>query len=95
MLSLDFLVDGGLPRISAGSASALPFSRPAQRSLHVTACTFAKLPIATLYTEGFNSFVTSTVAPIATGWSDSCRVGFAPTENRRLSTAHSQIRAKG
>ena len=33
---------GGLPRNSGGSASALPFSRPAQRSLHVTACALAK-----------------------------------------------------
>ena len=33
---------GGLPRITGGSASALPFSRPAQRSLHVTACALAK-----------------------------------------------------
>ena len=36
----------------------------------VTACTLAKSPKATLYTEGFNRFVTSSVAPIATGWSD-------------------------
>ena len=28
-----FPADGGLPRITAGSASALPFSRPARRSL--------------------------------------------------------------
>ena len=27
-------------------------------------------------------------APIATGWSDSCRAGFAPAGERRLSTAH-------
>ena len=33
---------GGLPRNSGGSASALPLSRPAQRSLHVTACALAK-----------------------------------------------------
>ena len=30
----------------------------------------------------------STTAPIATGWNDSCRVGIAPTEDRRLCTAH-------
>jgi len=30
---------------------------------------------ATLYIEGSSRFVTSTAAPIATGWSDSCRVG--------------------
>lgn len=33
---------GSLPRFSGGSASALRFSRPAQRSLHVTACILAK-----------------------------------------------------
>ena len=27
-------------------------------------------------------------APTATGWSDSCRAGFAPAEGRRLRTAH-------
>jgi hypothetical protein len=32
-----------------------------------------------LYTEGFSHFVTSMTAPIATGWSESRRVGFAPT----------------
>ncbi len=58
---------------------------------HVTACVLAKSPKATLYTGGFSGFVASTTAPIATGWSDPCRVGFAPlkmcalarrTENR-------------
>ncbi len=42
----------------------------------------------THYIRGFSHFVTSMTAPIASGWSDSCRVGFAPTEKRRLSTAH-------
>jgi hypothetical protein len=30
----------------------------------------AESPKATLRTEGFDGFVTSTAAPIATGWSD-------------------------
>jgi hypothetical protein len=34
-------------------------------------------------------FVTSMTAPVASGWSG-CRVGFAPTGKRRLSTAHTQ-----
>ena len=34
------------------------------------ACTLAEPPRATLYTEGFNRFVTSSIAPIAAGWSD-------------------------
>ncbi len=45
----------------------------------VTACTLALPPyfVARL-TEGFNRFVTSTVAPVASGWSRR-RVGLAPT----------------
>ena len=39
------------------------------------------------FPEGFNRFVTSTVAPVASGWS-TCRVGLAPTGKRRLYTAH-------
>jgi hypothetical protein len=38
--------------------------------------------------EGFDGFVTSTAAPIATGWSDLCRVGLTPTEVPRLFTTH-------
>ena len=39
---------GSLPRFVGGSASALPFSRPAQRSLRVVACTLAEPPKAAL-----------------------------------------------
>src|SRR5690606_20991293 len=35
--------------------------------------------LVSLYTEGFSHFVTSMTAPIATGRSECCRVGFAPT----------------
>jgi hypothetical protein len=52
---------------------------------HVTACVLAESPIVTLSIGGFSGFIASTTAPIATGWSDSCRVGIAPTGNRRLS----------
>src|ERR1700719_1947024 len=51
---------------------------------HVTACTLAKSPLATLYTRGFSSFVASTAALIATGWSEPVpgrvypRCGLAP-----------------
>ncbi len=44
----------------------------------------------TLYTRGFSHFVTSMTAPVASGWSDSCRAGLAPTEERRISTAHTR-----
>ena len=36
----------------------------------VMACTLAKSPFATPYTEGFNGFVASTIASIATGRSE-------------------------
>ena len=85
-----FTCDGGLPRISGGSASTSVFSRPAQRSLTLRpAC--SPSPLQTLYTGGFSRFVASTTAPIATGWSDSCRTGFAPAERQRLCTAHGYI----
>lgn len=54
----------------------------------VMACLLAKSPDVTFYTRGFNRFVTSTIAPVATDWNDSCRAGFAPAEEPRLCTAH-------
>ena len=54
----------------------------------VMACLLAKSPYVTFYTRGFNRFVTSTIAPVATDWNDSCRAGFAPAEEPRLCTAH-------
>ena len=57
---------------------------------HVTACTLAESPKVTRYIEGFSYFVTSITAPIASGWSENCRVGLSPTGKRRLSTAHTQ-----
>ena len=37
---------------------------------HVTACRLAVSPERYIFLEGFDGFVTSTAAPIATGWSD-------------------------
>jgi hypothetical protein len=48
----------------------------------------AKFLYRTCYIKGFSRCVTSTTAPIASGWSESCRVGFAPTGKQRLDTAH-------
>jgi hypothetical protein len=90
-----YLSDGGLPRFHGGSAPTLRLSRPARRSLHVTACLLAESPEATLCIEGFGGFVASTAAPIATGWSDlSCRAGVTPAEDPRLFTAHAKICSK-
>ena len=55
----------------------------------VTTCLRAASPERHIGLEGSDGFVTSTAAPIATGWSDPvCRVGIAPTEDPRLVTAH-------
>ncbi len=48
-----FPASGSLPRIRAGSASASPFSRPAQRSLRVAARMAAAPPRRAFYLECF------------------------------------------
>jgi hypothetical protein len=57
------------PRFAAGQLLHHPFR--GLHSVHICyglqTCQVAK---ATLYTRGFSSFVTSTTAPIATGWSE-------------------------
>ena len=77
---------GGLPLPNAGSASTLVLSRPAQRSLAVTACRLAESPKRPVCLEGSDGFVSSPRR------FDSyrlerprCRVGFAPTEDQHLS----------
>jgi len=60
----------------------------------VAACTLARSPIRDPLSEGFSHFVTSMTAPVASGWSG-CRVGLAPTEKRRLITAHTHCRHLG
>jgi hypothetical protein len=69
----------------AGSASTLVVSRPARRSLALSrrdapgsARRVAKRPVCL---EGSDGFVTSTTAPIATGWSE-------PVAGWESSTAH-------
>jgi len=54
-------------------------------------CMFAKFLFRILYTEGFNRFVTSTMASITTGWSDLGRAGFAPAGKQCLGTAHDKL----
>ncbi len=62
--------DGGLPQILGGSASAAYRFEACSTFTHIPACMFAKSPCVTLFTEGFDGFVTSSAAPIATWWSD-------------------------
>jgi len=66
------------PDMAVGSARASSFSRLVQRSLRYGLHTRAATVCRGTLTEGFNRFVTSTVAPVASAWS--CRrVGLAPT----------------
>ena len=74
-----------------GSACATTFSRIAQRSLALRPA-HSPSHLVTLYTRGYSHFVTSMTAPIASGWSENCRVGLSPTGKRRLSTAHTRSR---
>ena len=48
--------------------------------------------LATLYTGGFGDFVAYIPAPIATDWSNRCRVGLSPTGDPRLSRRTELIR---
>src|ERR1700676_2868666 len=85
--SLVFLAVTAFPEIATGQLPHFVFrgllSVHSHYGLHTRQVTYM-----TLYTEGFSRFATSTAAPIAAGWSDSCRVGFAPTGRPCLCTAH-------
>ena len=87
-----FPTHASLPRQLGESASASIVSRPARRSL--------ALPPAWSLGRPRRPFVIRVLqpmslppssAPTATGWSDSCRAGFAPAEEWRLRTAHQLI----
>jgi len=60
------------------------FSVHSRYSLHTRAAT---VNFVARFAEGFNRFVTSAVAPVASGWSI-CRAGLAPAGKRHLFTAH-------
>ena len=87
-LSLASPRSSSLPRIASRVGFRITLFEACSAFTLVTACLLAKSPSVTLYTEGFSRFVTSTTAPIATGWSESYRAGFAPAERPCLCTAH-------
>jgi hypothetical protein len=81
-------IDGSLPRLLERVGFRITLFEACSAFTHVTAYIIAEPLREPVYIEGFSRVVTSTTAPIATGWSDSCRVGFAPTERPCLCTAH-------
>ena len=79
----------GLPLIQGGSASALPVSRPAQRSLHVPACMVAELLNATLLSGVLQSMsLPPRTAPAATSRKRQLLGGIRTHQENALSTAH-------
>jgi hypothetical protein len=80
-----FLCNISLPRNYGGSASTSRLSRPAQRSLALRP---AYSPSHFHDPLRRSRFVTSTTAPIATGWNESCRAGFAHAGKPCLCTAY-------
>jgi hypothetical protein len=90
VLIAPFPSSGSFPCEVVRSASTLLFSTPAQRLLTLQ-CTHPPNRLTTLSIEGFRRLVALPSAPIATGWSDPCREGFAPSQELCLSTAHDFI----
>ena len=59
-----------LPRLGYRVGPRIVLFEACSAFTRVTACTLAPSPyFVTRFTEGFNCFVTSTVAPVASGWS--------------------------
>ena len=75
------------PEYQAGRLPHCPF-----RGLLSVHCSLRPVrslsPYGPFSIRSFNRFVTSAAVPIATGWNDICRVGFAPTGTVHLCTAH-------
>ena len=84
-----FPTAGSLPRVMGGSASASQVSGPARRSLALRPAWSLSHPGRPLVVGVLQPMsLPPSSAPTATGWSDSCRAGFAPAEEWRLLTAH-------
>ncbi len=80
--------DVGLPRSYGGSAPTLSLSRPAQRSLLVTACPIAGPLYGPFHRRLRRLRYLHRRSNCFRPERPSCRVGIAPTENPRLFTAH-------
>src|SRR5258708_21482336 len=83
-----------LPRYGSQVGLRIVLFEACSAFTRVTACTLALSPIRDTLPEGFSHFVSSTAAPVASGWSG-CRVGLTPTGKLRLATAHSPRRHSG
>ena len=76
--------DASLPRPPGGSAPASDPFEACSAFTRVAARMVAKSPKATRYIEVLQAMsLPPSPAPTATGWSDSCRAGFAPAVGQR------------
>ena len=90
-----FPTGASLPRFCGGSASALHVSRPARRSLVLRPAWSLNRPWRPVASECFRRcrYLHHPLRLLPAG-TDSCRAGFAPAEEWRLSTAHTENRVK-
>ena len=89
--------DGGLPHFSGGSASALPVSGPARRSLAFRPADSPSRPRRPSTPKASTDSLPPPPLRLLPAGATSCRVGIAPTERRRLSrhTEKSGLGARG
>ena len=80
--------DGGLPHPLAGSAPTFPVSRPARRSLTLRPACSRSRPRRPFPSKASAVSLPPLPLRLLPAGATSCRVGIAPTENRRLFTAH-------
>ena len=84
-----FPTGSSLPRYQGGLASASYPFEACSAFTRVAARMVAKPPLAARCVGVLQTMsLPPSSAPTATGWSDSCRAGFAPAEEWRLFTAH-------
>ena len=84
-----FPADGSLPRIFRRVGFRMTRFEACSAFTRVAACMLAEPPMAALLIGVLQTMsLPPSPAPTATGWSDSCRAGFAPAEEWRLCTAH-------
>ena len=88
MLSLPKTCDGGLPHPFAGSAPTLPLSRPARRSRMLRPACSQNRPRRSFPSKASAVSLPPLPLRLLPAGATPYRVGIAPTEDRRLCTAH-------
>jgi hypothetical protein len=86
LLLLASQTDGGFRLIRTGLAVTLPVSRLARRSIFILAYVLADPATTEPFTPELRALPLPPVhAPVTSGWSSSCRVGYLPPTGRARS----------